>query len=46
MSNILVKQFYKQRSDFEKSCAGRNSNYTFPEGVICTSDILFLINLS
>ncbi len=39
MSNILVKQFYKQRSDFEKSCAGRDDKYTFPEGVICTKDI-------
>lgn len=34
MSNILVKQFYKQRSDFEKSCAGRDSKYTFPEGCL------------
>ena len=33
MGNILTKQFYRQRKDFEDSCAGRDAGLTFPEGV-------------
>lgn len=29
MSNILEKQFLKQRNDFEKSCVERDKNTTF-----------------
>lgn len=41
MSNILIKQFYKQRKDFEDSCAERDAKLTFPEGVICSTDIAY-----
>ena len=41
MSNILIKQFYKQRKDFEDSCAERDSRLTFPEGVVCSTDIAY-----
>lgn len=41
MSNILEKQFYKQRKDFEDSCAERDAKLTFPEGVICSTDIAY-----
>ena len=34
MSNILEKQFLKQRNDFEKSCVERDKKYHFPQGVI------------
>ena len=38
MGNILTKQFYRQRKDFEDSCAGRDAGLTFPEGVRCSTD--------
>ena len=41
MWNILTKQFYRQRKDFEDSCAGRDAGLTFPEGVICSTDIAY-----
>lgn len=41
MGNILTKQFYRQRKDFEDSCAGRDAGLTFPEGVICSTDIAY-----
>ena len=41
MGNILTKQFYRQRKDFEDSCAGRDSVLTFPEGVRCSTDIAY-----
>lgn len=41
MSNILIKQFYKQRKDFEDSCTERDAKLTFPEGVICSTDIAY-----
>ena len=39
MGNILTKQFYRQRKDFEDSCAGRDAGLTFPEGVRCSTDM-------
>ena len=41
MGNILTKQFYRQRKDFEDSCAGRDVGLTFPEGVRCSTDIAY-----
>lgn len=41
MSNVLIKQFYKQRKDFEDSCAERDSRLTFPDGVRCSTDISY-----
>ena len=41
MSNLITKQFYKQRSDFEKSCAERDRRFTFPSGVDCTLDVAY-----
>lgn len=41
MGNILTKKFYRQRKDFEDSCAGRDSVLTFPEGVRCSTDIAY-----
>ena len=41
MGNILTKQFYRQRKDFEDSCAGRDAGLTFPEGVRCRTDIAY-----
>lgn len=41
MGNILTKQFYRQRKDFEDSCAGRDAGLTFPEGVRCSTDIAY-----
>ena len=33
MNSVMTKQFYKQRSDFEKSCVTRDEKLTFPDGV-------------
>ena len=41
MGNILTKQFYRQRKDFEDSCVERDAGLTFPEGVICSTDIAY-----
>lgn len=41
MSDILIKQFYKQRKDFEDSCTERDLRLAFPEGVICSTDIAY-----
>ena len=41
MSNILEKQFLKQRNDFEKSCVERDKKYHFPQGVIFETDIAY-----
>ena len=41
MGNILTKQFYRQRKDFEDSCAGGDAGLTFPEGVRCSTDIAY-----
>lgn len=42
MSNIMIKQFYKQRSDFEKSMEEREQKFTFPAGVKCTENIAYM----
>lgn len=42
MGNIMIKQFYKQRNDFEKSCAEREQRFTFPSGVTCTENIAYM----
>ena len=41
MSNIMEKQFLKQRNDFEKSCVERDKKYHFPQGVIFETDIAY-----
>ena len=41
MGNIMIKQFYKQRSDFEKAMPERAQKYTFPEGVRCIENIAY-----
>lgn len=41
MSNILEKQFLKQRNDFQKSCVERDKKYHFPQGVIFETDIAY-----
>lgn len=41
MKNILTKKFYKQRSDFEKSCITRDKKLTFPEGVTLTQNVAY-----
>lgn len=41
MSNLMEKQFFKQRSDFEKSCAVREKTVPFPQGVSCQKDIFY-----
>ena len=33
MSDFMIKNFYKQRKDFEKSSAERNLTLTFPDTV-------------
>lgn len=44
MQNIITKQFYKQRRDFEKSCVERERKFTFPDGVTCTENIQYTSN--
>lgn len=39
--NIMIKQFYKQRSDFEKSCVERDKKYPFPKEVNYQKDIAY-----
>ena len=41
MANIMEKQFYKQRSDFDKSCIERDKKLTMPEGVEYTENIAY-----
>ena len=41
MCNFIIEQFYKQRSDFEKSCAEREQKYPLPDGVKCTENIAY-----
>ena len=38
MTNIMEKQFYRQRKDFDLSCIERDKKFTMPEGV--SGDIL------
>ena len=42
MGNIMIKKFYKQRSDFEASMPEREQKFTFPEGVKCTENIAYM----
>ena len=39
MNNFIAKEFYKQRSAFEKSCIEREKKYPFPKDVICMKNI-------
>ena len=41
MNSVMTKQFYKQRSDFEKSCVTRDEKLTFPDGVDFTENIAY-----
>ena len=41
MRNFITKQFYKQRNDFEKSCAEREQKYPLPDGVKCKENIAY-----
>ena len=41
MANIMEKQFYKQRSDFDKSCIERDKKLTMPEGVEYIENIAY-----
>ena len=41
MNSVMTKQFYKQRSDFEKSCVEREQKYPLPDGVKCTENIAY-----
>lgn len=41
MSDFLVKQFYKQRKDFEDSCVDRDARLSFPDGVIYSENIAY-----
>lgn len=42
MDKFIKKMFYKQREDFEKSCADREKKYKIPEGVLVTTDIPYI----
>ncbi len=42
MNTIIAKEFYKQRSTFEKSCIEREKKYTFPKGVIYKKNIAYV----
>lgn len=39
MNDLLARQFYKQRKDFEVAAKKRNSELTMPEGIIEQTDI-------
>lgn len=39
MTNIMEKQFYRQRKDFDLSCIERDKKFTMPEGVEYTENI-------
>lgn len=41
MRNFIIEQFYKQRSDFEKSCVEREQKYPLPDEVKCTENIAY-----
>lgn len=42
MGSIMIKQFYKQRSDFEASMPEREQKFTFPTGVRYTENIAYM----
>ena len=41
MTNIMEKQFYRQRKDFDLSCVERDKKLTMPEGVEYTENIVY-----
>ena len=41
MNSVMTKQFYKQRSDFEKSCVTRDEKLIFPDGVDFSENIAY-----
>ena len=41
MSDIMIKQFYKQRSDFDISSVKRDERLSMPDGVICTQNVAY-----
>ncbi len=41
MTNIMEKQFYRQRKDFDLSCIERDKKLTMPEGVEYTENIAY-----
>ena len=41
MTNIMEKQFYRQRKDFDLSCIERDKKFTMPEGVEYTENIVY-----
>ena len=41
MTNIMEKQFYRQRKDFDLSCIERDKKFTMPEGVEYTENIAY-----
>lgn len=42
MSDFMIKNFYKQRKDFEKSSAERNLTLTFPDTVTEIKNIPYM----
>ena len=41
MNSVMTKQFYKKRSDFEKSCVTRDEKLTFPDRVDFSENIAY-----
>lgn len=41
MTNIMEKQFYRQRKDFDLLCIERDKKLTMPEGVEYTENIAY-----
>lgn len=41
MNSVMTKQFYKQRSNFEKACVKRDEKLTFPDGVDFSENIAY-----
>ena len=41
MADVMKKQFYRQRSDFDKSCVERDKKFTMPKGVEYTENIAY-----
>lgn len=42
MSDFMIRNFYKQRKDFEKSSAERNLTLTFPDTVTEIKNIPYM----
>lgn len=41
MKSFICNMFYRQRADFERSCASRSSKYPLPEDVTVQEDIFY-----